>query len=1136
MSSKKFFSAAIMATTLVWALGVAALPVASAQTSTDLQSQINALLAQIAQMKAQLGTTSTSTGTSSSYSFTHSLTVGSKGADVTALQQLLISNGDLTAVTAPTGYFGAATKAALAKYQAANGISPAAGYFGPKTMAYVASNSTGTSTGTGTGTSTSTTGTVAPATGLAVSLSSSNPVAGSLISSNNAGSARVPVLAVNFTAGNAGAATISDVKFHKTGVLSDSSVAGAYLTQNGKVVAQYTSLSNGVIDFSGLALNVSAGQTVSLTLAIDVSGGLSAGNTVGFAMNAASDVTAVDASNNAITSSGVFPLNGNTFTVTNVSNPPLASVGVAANSIGTQVTAGTQGNLVGAWNFTVQNNKVYLKGLNFHVIGSVNKGDLRNVKLYVNGTQVGSTLATVGADGTAFFDASATPGVLNTGSNNVQVFADVMGSPSYTFEFDLLNGYDVYAIDSQYNVPVTSGAASALSAITIQNGQITTTQDANTPTGNIAKGQSQVTIAKFDIYAAGEAVKVKYLPFSLVFNANASTTNLAFNQLIQNVSLVDDAGGQVGSTINQPPSSNGSVTPVSSGLITAVAGGTVTYSDSFGTANSPINYTVPANTTRVLSLKADIQSGASFNTVVGSLLSATGNLQGMISSKSADTAGAQGSSLSLSNSSLTVAANSALGTQSISAGVSNQKIGSYAFTASSAEGVNVNNLSVEVAKNVSGSKYFQNLKVYVNGTQFGTTIGTLAGGQTYTFSGTQFSVPLGGTVNVDIYADTLSSVTQGTSVSPATTLTSLSATGATSFSAISLASSVDGQALNFAGASTISIGTDSTQPAAAQVVMGSTGNTLAIYRFTETTNVENVKVTDLTVNDTVTATSTVQPKAAFSNVTLYNGTTALGTAGSAAVVSSVSGTAVYAYTFHFSTPIVVPQANSVSVSLKGDASTYSSAGATDNSVHTFAIAAATALGATSNKTATTTLGVAAGNPMTVLRSTLTATAAALGSTNGRSKSNPDDFGTVTFTANSQGAASLNKVAITLTGSAATSALLTTANVSLIDANGANVVTAGEATSTVSNVTGVATWTFVPGFQISAGGSYTFKLRLNTGAVNGTPSVSQSLSANIQASTDVSYTDGLDSLATVGLGLPTSQVPLTINSVSYAQGN
>ena len=69
--------------------------------------------------------------------FNTNLTVGSRGADVSALQQALIDGGYLTAVTAPTGYFGAATKAAVSAWQAAVGISPTAGYFGPVSRAYL---------------------------------------------------------------------------------------------------------------------------------------------------------------------------------------------------------------------------------------------------------------------------------------------------------------------------------------------------------------------------------------------------------------------------------------------------------------------------------------------------------------------------------------------------------------------------------------------------------------------------------------------------------------------------------------------------------------------------------------------------------------------------------------------------------------------------------------------------------------------------------------------------------------------------------------------------------------------------------------------------------------------------------------
>lgn len=94
-------------------------------------------------------TTTTNTGTvdagaagegqvlgASTYNFTTNLTIGSTGADVNALQEMLIASGHL-AIAAPTGYFGEMTKAALAKWQAANGV-PATGFFGPLTIAAIA--------------------------------------------------------------------------------------------------------------------------------------------------------------------------------------------------------------------------------------------------------------------------------------------------------------------------------------------------------------------------------------------------------------------------------------------------------------------------------------------------------------------------------------------------------------------------------------------------------------------------------------------------------------------------------------------------------------------------------------------------------------------------------------------------------------------------------------------------------------------------------------------------------------------------------------------------------------------------------------------------------------------------------------
>ncbi len=81
--------------------------------------------------------------------FSMDLTIGSTGADVTALQNWLIGKG-FSIPAGATGYFGTQTQAAVAAFQAANGIAPAVGYFGPITRAKVngmGGSTTGGSTG-----------------------------------------------------------------------------------------------------------------------------------------------------------------------------------------------------------------------------------------------------------------------------------------------------------------------------------------------------------------------------------------------------------------------------------------------------------------------------------------------------------------------------------------------------------------------------------------------------------------------------------------------------------------------------------------------------------------------------------------------------------------------------------------------------------------------------------------------------------------------------------------------------------------------------------------------------------------------------------------------------------------------------
>ena len=127
---------------------------ASAATVAELQAQIASLLAMINQLQAQLAGQTSSTG---GYTYSADLTLGSTGADVTALQQFLMSKGQsIPALSAGAayGYFGPQTQAALAAYQASVGISPPVGYFGPITRAHM-NAMVGTTSGTTGGTTTS---------------------------------------------------------------------------------------------------------------------------------------------------------------------------------------------------------------------------------------------------------------------------------------------------------------------------------------------------------------------------------------------------------------------------------------------------------------------------------------------------------------------------------------------------------------------------------------------------------------------------------------------------------------------------------------------------------------------------------------------------------------------------------------------------------------------------------------------------------------------------------------------------------------------------------------------------------------------------------------------------------------------
>jgi hypothetical protein len=158
---------------------------AKADTISDLQAQIASLTAQLSKLAGSSAVTTSAT-------FNTNLTVGSKGADVTALQTWLIAKG-YTIAAGATGNFGPQTKAALAAYQAASGITPAAGYFGPITRAKVNGSSSVVVTPVGGTTTPVVSVGVTPSANEGIMTISAGPISNSVL---NVGQQKAPVLTV----------------------------------------------------------------------------------------------------------------------------------------------------------------------------------------------------------------------------------------------------------------------------------------------------------------------------------------------------------------------------------------------------------------------------------------------------------------------------------------------------------------------------------------------------------------------------------------------------------------------------------------------------------------------------------------------------------------------------------------------------------------------------------------------------------------------------------------------------------------------------------------------------------------------------------------------------------------------------
>lgn len=492
------------------ALATTAMLAGPAGAQSLSSADVAAIMAQIQALQAQLAAAQVSTP-STSVTFTRNLTVGSKGDDVSALQQILINGGFLN-IAAPTGYFGSMTKAALAAWQSSKGIAPAVGYFGPISRAAISASAPISTTPP----------VVVPAgTDLAVSVASDSPSA-MIIGS---GTAFNPALKLKFSAGSKDV-KISALTVAKGGFVTNSNISGVDVVDEmgvryGQVISSINADNTVYITFGSAPLTVSAGMTKYLLVRFNLATGASSGS-VQFSLASVSAITADTA---AI--SGSFPLAGSTMQIVSGSSALASSTINILTSTGSSTLNVDLASAQEITKFRVTENssnealKIY--GWTFYNYGNAAATDYADVQLVA---QDGTVLATTQPSGAwVTFNLSANPYVIDKGlSKDFTIKAKLIGGTTKTIKLVVYNNYDVDFRGATTGVSIlpVAGAAdtsfpigNAYNQTTIGSGTITLTLASDSPSTAVVPGSTNVVLAKYNAKPTGENYELRQVSFGL---------------------------------------------------------------------------------------------------------------------------------------------------------------------------------------------------------------------------------------------------------------------------------------------------------------------------------------------------------------------------------------------------------------------------------------------------------------------------------------------------------------------------------------------------------------------------------------------------------------------------------------------
>jgi len=851
---KKIVAVATVLTVFVW-VGAPA----QATTVEELEAQIAALLEQLSTLQSQLATlkgeTITVTGCTIT-SFDRNLKVGMTGDDVKCLQIVLNSDPDTKladeGVGSPgneTTYFGPLTKAAVIKFQekyasdvlAPWGLTAGTGFVGSTTRAKLNEILGGAVTPTEEEEEEE----VPVEAGLTIELAADTPAAGTLV----AGQGLASLAKFTFINGDSTEVKVTQLKLTRLGVSADATLSNVYLFDGATRLTDSASVSSGVITFTDTAgiFTIPAGTSKTITVKSDIDSGTN-GQTVGVGVNTGADIT-TDAS--AV--NGTFPINGN---LMSIATATLAGVDFNATTTPSTASVDPQDDYT-VWQnvVTITTRAVNFTRFSLREIGTIDYSDLQNFRLYVDGVQVGSAVANLDDDGYVTFDLSASPKKLEAGARTIKVVADIIGGSSRNFKFSLRKAADAEFIDTQYGVTVLPTANSSTFTArttgiqTVNSGTITITKMSDSPAGNVVNGAPAVTLAKYEVKAAGEKVKIESLRVAVVVD-DSNVGYLRNGMLLAN-------GVQVGSTSNLYD------TDTSPGYTTFSLGSSLIVEP-----GSPVTLEVVADIYDNAG-DNDLSNGDTIQArIVGGDLD---NAQGLVSLATIDapSSSVDGNQLTVAEGDLTLSKYTAYTNQTLVAPLTAAKLAHFTLTAGTTEDVNINTITVDFDNSnntgaFDASDDLSNLYVTYGGNTTNVKATVSDSGNSWSIN---YVLEAGTTIDVIVYADVDSSAYSASTTD--TLQADMTITGTTAESATTATGGeTSGQTITFGSGTFVAAKGDDTP--LAQIVAGDQTVTGATFKFTalyDTFTIKELKV----------AVSSATVSGAIVNATLKDGSTELAT-------------------------------------------------------------------------------------------------------------------------------------------------------------------------------------------------------------------------------------------------------------------